>query len=70
MNTKISAQVLNEVIANLRCCICLTKTDIVCKECLAREELAGFCEKHQERHKTERFHTAFWGQLEEDIIES
>lgn len=67
MNTYKKAQetMQREAIANLRCYICFRQSDIVCNECLAEGSLACFCEKHQERHKTEKNHIAYWGKLAE-----
>lgn len=53
-------QQLAEIKADMRCCICGKKSDIVCGECQANQQLACFCERHQQAHRTERTHQALW----------
>ena len=51
------------ILSNEACCICGRLSDIVCNECLALSMPACFCEKHQNSHRTERMHVAYWGNL-------
>lgn len=56
-------QKIREILSNERCCICARRSEIVCNECLADNQPACFCEKHQARHGIERYHIAYWGKL-------
>jgi len=62
MNNK-TLTVTNGIINNTRCQICGTKSDIVCNECLAIGQLACYCGRHQQSHRYERMHMAYWGAL-------
>ena len=51
------------ILSNEACCICGKKSDRVCQECLALNQLACFCDRHEQRHLYERTHQALWGEL-------
>lgn len=51
------------ILSNEACCICGRKSERVCNECLALNQLACFCDYHESRHMTERTHQAIWGVL-------
>lgn len=53
-------QKLAEIKADMRCCICGKKSNIVCGICQEDLQLACFCAKHQQTHRTERTHMALW----------